>query len=80
MKNVRKLFEFGFYLIQKCVDCADLQEKLNDARKQIQKLQEELSASIKRNETHLANNCSLLMTARAEIQRKDSRIKDIQKE
>lgn len=70
----------NFHLNSKCVECTELREKLNDAQQQIQKLTEELTESRKKNQKQLETNCDLLITAREEIQRKDARLKDLQKE
>lgn len=67
-------------MLKKCADCAALREKLNDAEEQIKQLKEELAACEKSNGISTTNFSSLVLTARAEVQRKDTRIKELQKE
>lgn len=56
-----------------CESCAELREQLNSAKQENAQLAHELKEIEK-------NFHAMLQTSRQEIQRKDTRIKDIQKE
>lgn len=63
-----------------CESCAELRDQLNKTQQQNAHLTNELSQVQKSYEELKVNSSALLQTVRQEIQRKDTRIKDLQKE